>query len=312
MIDELDTDGDGLVDVRDEYVDSNGDGLFDAVLQSTDSDGDGIMDIQTLNVDSDGDGIADAVVEGQWQDTDGDGVLDTYVESVDSDGDGVYETVSTFGESDGQLVLVEQLYDVNDMTEGESLNYQELEHFDTGADRDDVSGDPWKSMDEWEYQGDTNRCALYSQKFVIEELTGEEIDMEKFADTAEENGWFSEEGGTPMAHMNKMLELYGIDNEMSFNNDVDDIKECLDQGGKVIVSIDADEIWFEENADVFSPTDQANHAVEVIGVDYSDPENPMVIINDSGNPDGQGAAIPLDTFVDAWEDGNCQMIECYP
>lgn len=75
---------------------------------------------------------------------------------------------------------------------------------------------------------------------------------------------------------------------MSFHNDIDDIRECLESGGKVIVSIDADEIWFGESDDLFTPGDGPNHAVEVIGIDYSNPDEPMVILNDSGNPNGCG------------------------
>ena len=130
------------------------------------------------------------------------------------------------------------------------------------------------------------------------------------AELAEENGWFYEENGTPFLHMNKMLDYYGIENEMSFNNDEADLREALENGEKVIVSVDADEIWYGETDDVFTPTDGANHAVQVIGIDYSDPDNPMVILNDSGHPDGCGEMVPLDVFMDAWEDGGYQMITC--
>ena len=138
------------------------------------------------------------------------------------------------------------------------------------------------------------------------------VPAQELADLAEENGWFTEEGGTPVINMNKILDYYGVDNEMTFNNDIDDIRECLEAGGKVIVSIDADEIWYGEvdGEGIYTPNDGVNHAVEVIGIDYSDPDEPMVILNDSGNPDGCGVMVPLDYFVDAWEDGNCQMIAC--
>ena len=76
------------------------------------------------------------------------------------------------------------------------------------------------------------------------------------------------------------------------------------------VSIDADEIWIGDNDSIFAPGEAANHAVEVIGVDYTDPDNPVVILNDSGHPDGCGSMIPLEDFVDAWEDGGCQMVAC--
>ena len=43
------------------------------------------------------------------------------------------------------------------------------------------------------------------------------------------------------------------------------------------------------------------------GFDVSDPDHPMVIVNDPGSPDGQGAAYPLDRFMDAWENSNFHM-----
>lgn len=104
---------------------------------------------------------------------------------------------------------------------------------------------------------------------------------------------------------------YGIENEMSFHNDINDLRQCLENGGKVIVSVNSDEIWYGETDQLFVPVDGANHAVQVIGIDDSDPDNPMVILNDSGTPDGCGEMVPLDVFEDAWADGDCQMITCF-
>ena len=44
--------------------------------------------------------------------------------------------------------------------------------------------------------------------------------------------------------------------------------------------------------------------------DRSDPEHPMVILNDSGHVNGQGAMVPLDEFVDAWDDSNNLAVIC--
>lgn len=325
MVAELDTDGDGVVDTvvksydYDQdgtadsvtiYRDTDQDGAFDMVSKQYDSDSDGVMDTTRTWFDFDEDGKADAITEEQLLDSDGDGQIDTYISRVDSDGDGAFEAVEVYGYevSNGQVELIPL---EPDQTGVSGTRWQDLENFDPdNADPDDVAGDPGRSMEEWEFQGETNRCALYSQKFVIEELTGRDIDIEELADLAEENGWFSEEGGTPLLNMDKVLDYYGVDSEMSFHNGIDDIEDCLNSGGKVIVSIDADEIWYGESDDLFTPSESANHAVEVIGIDHSDPDNPMVILNDSGSPDGCGEMIPLDTFLDAWEDGNCQMISC--
>ena len=53
-----------------------------------------------------------------------------------------------------------------------------------------------------------------------------------------------------------------------------------------------------------------NHAVEVIGIDYSSPE-PMVIINDSGTMDGHAITVPASQFMDAWEDSGYYCVEAY-
>lgn len=269
-----------------------------------DLDGDG--DADAAAIDLDGDGIVDVIVT----DTDDDGIYDSVQIPVDTDGDGVFDAIRIF-DMDAETGEI-QLTPVEDSAGSAAGTYaEELTQFDPAkADMNAVSGNPIPAMEKWEYQGDTGRCALYSQKFVIEELTGQELDADDLAELAQERGWFSEESGTPLMSMNKILDHYGISNEMSFYNSISDIQECLDSGGKVIVSIDADEIWYGETDNLFTPGDGPNHAVEVIGIDNSNPFEPMVVLNDSGNPNGCGEMVPLDTFLDAWEDGNCQMIAC--
>ena len=221
------------------------------------------------------------------------------------------EDIDDFNEDDDALPYI----DLDELGYDESNDNgrfaYELNNFDPStADSDSIIGNPEEVLDLWESQGDTGRCAIYAQKFVIEEYTGQEVDIEDLVDLAIENGWFTEEGGTPIIHMDKILDYYEVPNETSSGNDINDIVESLNEGHKVIVSVDADEYWFGENDDVYIPGDGVNHAVEVIGIDNSDPENPLVILNDSGNPDGRGCLVPLDTFMDAWEDGNCYMVEC--
>lgn len=312
----VDTDGDGYVDAYQPledsqiasdtaYMDADGDGIEDTLVISSDTDGDGIIDAVDYFVDSDGDGFFDSAMSEVLVDTDGDGVEDTYVFAYDQDGDGEFELVDIY-DYDEQSGMIQPV----DYVPGEGSS-PEMDTFDaTQSNPDEIYGDPEESMEHWEYQGDTNRCAIYSQLFVIEELTGQELDIEELADIAEENDWFTEENGTPIAYMNKLLDYYGVENEMTFDNDLEDLQESLEAGEKVIVSLDADEVWYGDDDTIYAPDDGVNHAVQVIGIDYSNPDEPMVILNDSGNPDGCGEMVPLDTFMDAWEDGNCQMITC--
>lgn len=292
-----------MFDFTDLNFDFDGDGVLDSHVDFIDSDGDGTMDTAVL--DADGDGTMDTVV----LDTDGDGIFDAFMSAMDQDD--FIETAGIDFECDSPPDGYPSEFHGDFEGSASATCISDLTNFDPAeADMSKVSGNPAPSMQEWEYQGDTGRCALYSQKFVIEELTDMEIEIEEMADLAESNGWFSEEGGTPLLDMDKILEHYGIHSDMSFHNDFSDLQRELEAGKKVIVSIDADEIWYGEEDGLFTPGDGANHAVEVIGVDHSDPESPMVILNDSGSPQGCGEMVPLDTFVDAWEDGNCQMISC--
>ncbi|MBQ4075187.1 MAG: hypothetical protein IJD39_08295 [Clostridia bacterium] len=301
-----DYDQDGVVDSAHVYGDTDGDGQFDTASQIVTEDG---VTTATTRYDFDGDQQIDFMEEEVIADADGDGNADFYSVQVDTDGDQQYDGGEAYANNPEtnslELIAAEGLYDVE-------YEVPQMPNFDPeAADPEAVAGDPASSMENWEFQEATNRCTLYSQKFVIEELTGEEVDIEDFADTAEENGWFTEEGGATALNMNKMLDYHGIDNEMSFHGQIDDIEQCLNEGGKVIVSVDSGEIWEGESDNAFAPVDGADHAVQVIGIDRTDPENPMVILNDSGHPDGCGELVPLDVFEDAWADGDHQMILCH-
>ena len=340
---DIDENGDGIIDSMGIMVDSNNNGYFDdedSYDVSFDSNNSGLIDTNKMQVDSDGDGHIEYARQERdynddgefdsvkiFEDTNGDGKLDTVTELYDSIGDGKLDTAEIHYDYDGDGIedwtqicqynpATGSIYPLNDPPEYASISatyYWELPQYQPGENYPEgICGNPASSMQYWEPQGDSGPCALYSQMFIIEEFTGCDIDINEFTAMAESNGWYGGGGGTAPLNMNKMLDAYGIENEMSFHNDIDDIEECLNEGGRIIVAIDADEIWSGEGGDLFSPTSVANHAVEVIGIDYSNPEQPMVILNDSGSPTGRGEMVPLDDFIDAWKDSECQMIKCYP
>jgi 5-hydroxyisourate hydrolase-like protein (transthyretin family) len=319
-----DTNGDGNIDTLTVAHDTNNSGQYDTFIGVQDADGDGTSEVFFKAHDYDQDGRVDSV--NTYRDTNGDGIYDVVEKMYDSTHDGEMDRVDLYTDTNGSGEPdYHEAYNF-DPTTGElvpamaaglevgATHYTELPQFEPDESYPEgISGDPAEAMEHWEYQGDTNRCALFSQKFVIEELKpGTEIDIEEFAAVAKENGWFTEDGGTSLLNMNNMLDYYGIENEMTFHNTVDDIEQCLNDGGKVIVSIDADQIWYGKEQDLFTPYSGSNHAVEVIGIDRTDPEHPMVILNDSGTPNGKGEMIPLEDFEKAWEDGDSQMIKCYP
>lgn len=331
----IDTDNNGLYDTfttseADEY------GNLVAFSESNDYNQDGVIDMERMLMDTNGDGILDTSVVTHMDNTDNQVVSTTEI-NTDLTGDhsadlsGKIVTLDTTG--DGVPDMVELYYaDANGnfgepetMSYDEYLTLNELDYstgsdipapfgqFDPNTDSDLVIGDPSADMENWEFQGNTGRCAIYAQKFAIEQITGQEIPIEELVSVAEENGWFDESkgGGTTSLNMTKLLDYYNVDNDLSFDNDISDLEKALNDGNKVIVSIDSDQVWSDAPNDIFVPEYSSDHAVEVIGIDKSDPDQPMVVLNDSGHPNGCGELVPLDVFENSWEAGDSQMIVCY-
>lgn len=319
-----DYDQDGNLDSVNIYGDTTGDSNMDtrADIHFDNTDSEKNYTVDTFS-DQDGDGKADWAMRQEFLDTDHDGLVDTELRYVNEDGNTKFngDPMRLDYDPSNDLVAIQEQYAAAGNPElpfnTSMFNGMEsvtgLDNYDPQSSNPDmVSGDPEASMEHWEYQGNTGRCAIYSQKFVIEELTGQDVDIEELVAVAEENGWFNEAqgGGTVSLNMDKLLEYYGVNHEMQFDSDINSLEEALNNGDKVIVSVDSGQIWYGEDNNIFTPETQADHAVQVIAIDNTDPENPMVVLNDSGSPDGKGEMVPLDTFEDAWSAGDHQMIVC--
>ncbi len=308
LIQSYDYDQDGRYDMMKEFFDTTGDGQFDTVVDThyDNTDSETLVTIDT-HIDVDGDQHPDAGYHMEIADNDHDGIPDNvHLATTDSNGDIIEETDMPYSD---YMAMNGMNFTTNAIGAGVVDNGQ----FDVNTDPSLVSGDPASDMEHWEYQGNTGRCAIYAQKFAIEALTGRDIPIEELVAVAEEHGWFNEAagGGTTSLNMSKLLEYYGVENEMSFDNDISELENALNNNHKVIVSVDSDQIWYGAENNIFSPETASDHAVEVIGIDHSDPENPMVVLNDSGSPDGCGELVPLDVFENAWNAGDSQMIVCY-
>ncbi|MDE7159262.1 MAG: C39 family peptidase [Muribaculaceae bacterium] len=335
-----DTDHDGIFDTFLQEADNDGDGYAETLTRMMDYDADGNPDYSHSLVDLDMDGDAEMVVTSHsgkpdsdvmsyseiFIDHDGDHQYDEAyrVENVDSDNDGLADTVRIWTDTDGSGFHGEpELYALEDLTSGfmpDGPEYSPVAasavgaNFDADkAEPDMVSGSPKESMEHWEFQGPTSRCAIYAQKFVIADLTGKDIPVEEMVEVAVENGWFVDDphnGGTMTLNTDKMLDYYGIEHDMVFDADIDSLEKALNNGEGVIVSIDSNQVWNDKPNDIFSPDTASDHAVQVIGIDRTDPANPMVVLNDSGHPEGCGELVPLEMFENAWSAGDRQMIVC--
>ena len=155
-------------------------------------------------------------------------------------------------------------------------------------------------------------CAIKSQQLILSDL-GIEVSEVDLVQAAAVNGWYN--GGTAPQDVGNLLELANIPVTRQEGANVFNLVNELAQGHKVIVGLDANEMWHNDSIseklrnwynDFFGESG-GNHALIVAGIDTSDPNNIQVIVKDPGSGD-DGKPYPLDQFMDAWSDANCYMV----
>lgn len=171
-----------------------------------------------------------------------------------------------------------------------------------GQEQADIAFDP----EVYQFYNDT--CAIQSQHLVLKEF-GIELTQDQLIEVAKENGWYVSGYGTPMECVGKLLEHYGVDVEATEGNNIFNLANELAQGHKVIVGVDSGELVFPENEvwEDFFFGERADHALVVVGIDTTDPDNVKVIVTDPGTGNKQWA-YSEEQFMDAWKDSNCFMV----
>jgi hypothetical protein len=166
----------------------------------------------------------------------------------------------------------------------------------------DLVGNPQFDSSHFHQQSYDNTCAIVAQQGILESH-GIVVSENDLMQIATENGWFSHDG-TLMKDMGGLLEYFGIDVDYASNATIHDLVIELSQGDKVIVGLDASEIWTpQSNGDISNwysaELPDQGHAVWITGIDI---ENGVVYMNDSGIPNGAGRPVALNDFINAWED----------
>lgn len=161
-----------------------------------------------------------------------------------------------------------------------------------------VAGTPETDMENWHEQAEQNSCAVCCQEFVAEQLLDREFSEQELVKYATERGWYNPETGTTLSDVGKLLESLGLEVERESGLTLSDLFNELDSGHKLICAVN--NMVLEDPAFADLPGMSANHAVQVIGIDYSNPEDVRVILNDSGVSNGMGRSVSADTFVKAW------------
>ena len=153
-------------------------------------------------------------------------------------------------------------------------------------------------------------CDIHSQQQVMA-MFGIDVTEADLVKEAIIHGEYAPLGcdGTSILHTGNLLERHGIDVHRCINATTNDLILELSKGHKIIVVVDADEIWAEDAKslstehieDVISP--EPNHAIVVVGVDTVTGD---VDIVDPG--DGNLKRIQSEVFVNAWQDSHFFMM----
>ena len=173
---------------------------------------------------------------------------------------------------------------------------------------DTVHGQPAANIpfDPEVYQFHPDTCAIQSQHLVLQQF-GIDVSQEELIEIAKENGWYAEGYGTPMEMTGKLLEHFGLDIHGSVGNNIFNLANELATGHQIIVGVDAYELTPEGIGNDFVYGETPNHALVVVGIDTTDPDNVQVIVTDPGTGNRQ-MAYPADQFIEAWKDSDCFMV----
>lgn len=153
-------------------------------------------------------------------------------------------------------------------------------------------------------------CAIKSQQIILNEF-GIDVNEDQLVQFSYEQGWYHADGsGTAAEDVGNLLEAAKIPVTRQDDANVFNLVSELSQGHKVIVGVDSEELWgnkFTAWMKDFFMGDTPDHALVVAGIDTSDPDNVMVIVDDPGSGEYH-KAYPLEQFMDAWSDAQCYMV----
>lgn len=179
------------------------------------------------------------------------------------------------------------------------------------------------------YQGNQPTCAIRSQEIIMRDY-GVAIPQEELIAFAQNNGWYDpdpENGGTPRDATGNLLDAVGIETKRYDDASIFDIISELRAGHRVIVSVDANELWVKnepklykrifgelsnrlnDKLDNINGVQGANHALIVAGVNVNpvNPSDMRVVLIDSGSGD-VCIEYSFKDFKKAWDDSHCHMV----
>lgn len=121
---------------------------------------------------------------------------------------------------------------------------------------------------------------------------------------AQEEGWYREGDGTPGFAIGKIAEHFGLYTDVEPELTLEQVKNALEQGDKLITSVDSRLLYYPDSVEnIFAEfLKEGCHAVQITGLDMSDPSDVKVILNDPLLEDGGGNVYSWEEFSKCSED----------
>jgi hypothetical protein len=179
------------------------------------------------------------------------------------------------------------------MSDANNYTLPVWEHIGNGM----IVGNPDRDTHDWVHQTTPFTCDVVSQEMILHEY-GMDVSEAQLTYDAASHGWLTDNGTSPQ-DMARLLDLYGVDTHINYSGRIDDLAAELAQGHKVIVAVDSGDLWNSPDSNWFD-RHVADHAIVITGLNMSNPDRPMVVVNDPGDPSGAGKEYPLGQFLEAW------------
>lgn len=158
-----------------------------------------------------------------------------------------------------------------------------------------------EDLGRWQMQEKKLSCAVQVQRWIISEENNEEITEKELREIGIEHDWYKDNRGTYISDIGKLAEYKGLKYEHFDNMTMNELIALKQTGVNIMLGVDS-HLLHRPSLEKVSAD---NHAVELIGFDFSDKENPKAIINDPGQRMGRGVAYSMDVF----ERAACQIDE---
>lgn len=159
-----------------------------------------------------------------------------------------------------------------------------------------------------------NHCVINAEHYLLSQ-SGITVDINELCLMAGDAQWLDQKG-VEFRNVGKILEHYGLSVRRKLHNTIDELKTELDHGNSVIVGVDIGELFHrsllvdlaEKIEDIFDRKPDHVVIVESVNRKLGESSYDNVAVLNFDQHEVSEYLIPIDRFLDAWDDSDNLMI----